>query len=828
VKLSIAKCTGMLLVLGIVLLPGVGCPPQGNNNENVNDNVNNNLNQNDNVNNNENDNADENENENAAATFSGPTHSSTIALTTDDRRLVVVNRETNSVSVFEVRSANGGDTQEKLAEVAVGQEPHSVALSPNNSRAYVTNTASGTVSVIALRGDDAFNVVDEIEVGTEPRGIAITPNGTRLFVANHTAGTVSIIEPGDQNKLLDTVTVGGNPTAIAITNDGDTDDADERVIVTRFYAELIANGSGEGFDDGKQGVVVAFDVNDPDGSQQEITLSPLDNVGFTADRSLFCTGITGTAANDTFCPDVNENNAAADVIAKDAQGAYPNQFFSALIRGNRAFFPNIGAAPEPPVVFNVNVQALVSVANLDDNVEVADEHVNLNAQIKLETQPSEAQATQVLDRLFGNNLVALDADADGENFLIVSQGGNFVIRAKRDGNNPLDIAAPDSVVRFQTGNLPNGVVISSDGTRAYVNNEVGISFSVLDLENDEVIERDVATSQDPEPGTFAHGVLVGKLAFSTALGVPDNGLFSQRIRNIEPLKFRGKQSDNGWSSCTSCHPNGLADGVTWSFATGPRQTISLDAFFAKDNPHDQRLSNFSAIRGFNENSINVQGGKGFAGTPPNPAIYNHGITQGASDALDAQTLWVQTIRAPILPQDADDDVVDAGRDLFAANCASCHGGPKWTKSQILHLDNPAFDAPPVVGSQPRDPGVLNAAAQIVSYTAGGNTVQFLENIGTFDPNNPIEIRSNGQAPLGGLGFNVPSLLGIAYSAPYFHDGSAQTLEEVFQRHELGNGTIQTELTAAQRTNLLGFLRTIDGGTAPFRSESDELRDSIRQ
>jgi len=51
--------------------------------------------------------------------------------------------------------------------------------------------------------------------------------------------------------------------------------------------------------------------------------------------------------------------------------------------------------------------------------------------------------------------------------------------------------------------------------------------------------------------------------------------------------------------------------------------------------------------------------------------------------------------------------------------------------------------------------------------------------------NPVEIKANGDAPLGSFGFNVPSLLGVAYTAPYFHDGSAATLTDVFERHGLG-------------------------------------------
>ena len=125
----------------------------------------------------------------AAFRLATPSNSSTIALTSDDRRLLVVNREANTVSFIEVRSATGQDVASNnvLAEMAVGLEPRCVALHPNDQEAYVTNGVSGTVSVVSLTN---LTVVAEIAVGTEPRGCAITPNGTQLYVANHTAGTV--------------------------------------------------------------------------------------------------------------------------------------------------------------------------------------------------------------------------------------------------------------------------------------------------------------------------------------------------------------------------------------------------------------------------------------------------------------------------------------------------------------------------------------------------------------------------------------------------------------------------------------------------------------
>ncbi len=756
-----------------------------------------------------------------------PSRSTSIALTSDDRRLVVANRDSNTVSIIQVRDEERLDSATKLAEIGVGDEPRYVAIRPDDSVAFVSNTASGTVSVISLSGPRIYQVLLAIPVGAEPRGIAVTPNGTLLYVANHTDGTVSVIDTAGQ--VVNTLNVGGNPTAIAITNDGDEEDTDEQVFVTQFYAELIPDGPGEGFDDGKQGIVNTFPVG---GTEIErITLAPIPEAGFNADRTAFCPQSNENLHDPIFCPDVDADPTSG-TITSDPQGAYPNQLQAAVIRGRILYLPNIGAGPEPPVRFNVNVQALVSTVDTVDRREFSAFRVNLNQQVAQETQPD--PANQSLDRLFGNDLVAIDAiPGDGfveGSFLIVSRGGNFVFRATPSLSG-LQLGSP--VRRYQTGNIPNGIVISNDGTRAYTNNEVGFSVTAIDLENNTVLERDIPSSTPPEPGTFEHFVLAGKLAFFTALGIPDNGVFDLPIRDIDPLTDRGKASDNGWSSCGSCHPDGLADGVTWLFPTGPRQSVPLDAFFAKDNPADQRISNWSAVRGsitdFNNNSRNIQGGIGFTGDPPSPNIYNHGITQGASDALDAMTLWVQTVRAPIMPAPTDIAAFDAGNATFKNWCADCHGGAKWTKSQVFHADNPAFTSNPLAGGTPRDSGINHAGPQIRSYESDGNSIDFLEDIGTFIADNPLEIRGAGAAgttALGNFGFNVPSLLGAGYHAPYFHNGAAQTLEDVFSQHALDNGTIESTLSQSDRENLVVFLKGIDGSTDQLRSTGDDFRDSL--
>jgi mono/diheme cytochrome c family protein len=76
-------------------------------------------------------------------------------------------------------------------------------------------------------------------------------------------------------------------------------------------------------------------------------------------------------------------------------------------------------------------------------------------------------------------------------------------------------------------------------------------------------------------------------------------------------------------------------------------------------------------------------------TPANPAIYDHGITHGGSDALDAQALWIFAAVRPLHQPQGDPSMLGAGRSVFSTNCASCHGGAKWMKSEIFHRDNPA-------------------------------------------------------------------------------------------------------------------------------------------
>ena len=186
------------------------------------------------------------------------------------------------------------------------------------------------------------------------------------------------------------------------------------------------------------------------------------------------------------------------------------------------------------------------------------------------------------------------------------------------------------------------------------------------------------------------------------------------------------------------------------------------------------------------------------------------------------------MRTPVAPlRGSNDAAVLAGRTLFAqpgltgvagTSCATCHGGQKWTRSTVAYTAPPSADlghgTEEVRGAELRrtlaQPSVLFDVGTFVPFTAG----RLLE----ARPN-PTDIGQRVNA-LGANGFNVPSLLGIAATAPYLHHGAAFALGEVFDGSLDGNGagplrSVHHVADAQQRQQLVAFLRSIDESTPIF-------------
>lgn len=778
-----------------------------------------------------------------------PSKSGTIQIDNSERFIAVLNastiESTGSISFFQVKDANGNDNFVKVGQVAVGNHPESVSVLPDGTRAYVSNGADNSVSVIDLT---QMRVMATIPVGGEPRGTALTPLGTRLYVANHSDGTLSVIDTSN-NTVINTVTLANNgvtinnPFGVTITNDRDGDDGDETIFVTEFWGRQRA-GKGpndtETFDDGKEGRVAR--INTANNTVTGIsTIAPMAS-GFTQDRTAFT---SPPAAKPTYQVTTNINAFPST--------AYFNQLHSLAIdpdSPSRMYLTSIAASPEPPVNFANNVQACIGALSTSDGSELTALKTNLNNLVKVETDPNQAlDASTSLTRLFMADTV--DMAVRNKVVVFVSRAGSYLLKGTvaADGTISLNNSATVPAVRVATGNIPNGVVMNSDGTRAYVNNTVDRSFTAVNLNTGTRVVGDVATADLPAPGTIAHNAIIGELVFFTGLGVSPNGLVGQNVRSLDTHPFRNRASNNNWSSCASCHHQGLMDQVTWSFGTGPRNTISMDGSFSKSNPAHQRVFNLNAVMGsvtdFNNNSRGVQGGKGFTvgGDADAATVYAHGPSAGISQALDLMTLWMQAgIRTFNAPTNLSQTAINNGRAAFTAlNCNQCHGGDQWTSSQVrwnrplfpnnasfTPLDrrvqnianNPvlqSFDANPGTGVFV-DPPSPNGTIPIVTHFP--NNIATSGTADTFDPANPLEIRGAGvtlgAASVGAAGsFNPPSLLGLAHSAPYGHHGRAQTIEQVFTTIASGGlGHPTNGATPQQLSDLAVFLKSIDSRTAP--------------
>src|SRR5215470_3047473 len=282
---------------------------------------------------------------------SGPTNSSPIAVTPNDKQVWVVNPDDDSVTVINVHN----DANQKVAEIPVGDEPQNLAIHPNGRVVYVSNTVSGTISVIDAA---SRRVVDTIRVGTEPYGIALTPNGRKLYVANARSNDVSVIDTATNCVIKKITGVGDEPRGVAITSDGDGDDDDEKVYVTQFLAVDRPN-TIIGADDYKEGHVTVISTAS-DSVIDTVALAPIADVGFKSKGSSLACRIIGST--DPTCA----LNAADGSFTT---GAFPNAFNSVAIKGDRAYLPNNASSPNGPTRFNVNVQGFLTVIDTTTDTE---------------------------------------------------------------------------------------------------------------------------------------------------------------------------------------------------------------------------------------------------------------------------------------------------------------------------------------------------------------------------------------------------------------------------------------------------------------------------
>lgn len=717
--------------------------------------------------------------------FSGPQNSQTLAMDAAGSMLIVANPDNNSVTLFDVAS----DRNRRVQEQSVGIEPKGVAILPNGTRAYVANQVSGTISVLVInRSNLGLRWLTDIRVGTEPFGVALTPNGRKLYVTNSRSNDVSVIDTAT-NRVVKTISgLGAEPRGIAITNDGDDQDDDETVYVSHFLA-FPNPGQLDGEDDAKVGrVSVISTQSDELGSTTD--LQPVRDTGFKA-------------AGDAIARKAPPAQITEDALTFQT-GAYPNQLNNLAVKNDFVYVPSTGASPNGPVRFDVNTQSLLTILNRRDGNKDTLATINMHVAVKNQTNPRKLFLTQPMAIAFKHRA--------NEGYVLAS-ASDVMVKVSANPNDgfpevlrdPLDNTR---VLQVPTGQNPRGIVINSADTRAYIMNYISRDVTVVNLTGpSETVLATMHSASLPETGSFEDLIHAGKELYHSSVGVFDPPTpFASQIR--------GRMSNNGWGSCSSCHPDGLTDNVVWIFGAGPRRTIPQHADYDPTDSSQQRAFNWSGI--FDEQEDfegNIRGTSGGLGlivgtdrTTPDPTLAaftpaNAGRRQlfirgfGAWDAIKA---YIQFgVRAPLSPVRKDEPDVIEGEQIFKqANCQSCHGGPTWTSSRLTHVGVPAAD-----------------------LLSNGQLIKALRKADTFRAADKNEVRQNAAAPLGADGFVPPSLLSIsAWQNTFFHNGAVDTLDKVMENtthRSLGTGGVDTLTDAEQRRKLIRFLLSIDANSTPI-------------
>lgn len=295
---------------------------------------------------------------------------------------------------------------------------------------------------------------------------------------------------------------------------------------------------------------------------------------------------------------------------------------------------------------------------------------------------------------------------------------------------------------LDVGHTPTSLAVSPDGTTLYVHASLDREVRAYDVSNlsttPPLLETYPLVDEEPLSAT----ILNGKRLFHSS-------------RDTRLAK-------SGYITCSNCHPDGRADGLTWDFTSrgeGLRNTTSLEGRAGMAHGRVHWSGNFDEIQDFEADIRLHQGGLGLLSDEDWAATQDSlgAPKAGLSADLDALAEYVASLTTtPESPHTSP----DGGAEAFAsAGCAECHPAPTYTDSS---LDTPVR----------HDVGTIWAGS-------GSRLGEDLD------------------------GLDTPTLLGVHASAPYLHDGSADTVEAAVLAHDGAS-----DLDADTLARVVGFVESL--------------------
>jgi YVTN family beta-propeller protein len=325
----------------------------------------------------------------------------------------------------------------------------------------------------------------------------------------------------------------------------------------------------------------------------------------------------------------------------------------------------------------------------------------------------------------------------------------------------VDAYGKREVMRFDAGRAPAGLAFSADGLKLFVSNFMDRNVTVHDL------------SRLVNLGTL-------DVSLVATLNTVANERLSAQVLQGKRLFYDARDprlARDRYMSCATCHRDGDADGRVWDltgFGEGLRNTSALRGRAAMGHGPLHWSGNFDEVQDFEGQIRALSQGTGLmtdaqfnTGTRSQPL----GNTKaGASADLDALAAYVASLNAfaPSPWRNADGTLTTdgaAGRILFAAQCATCHGADNFTDSAL---------------------GVLR-------------------NIGTLKPTSGQRLGSTL------TGIDTPTLRDVWRTAPYLHDGSATTIVDAIAAHN------NVSLTPAELVQVAAFVSQIGSQEAAVPS-----------
>ncbi|HSE83778.1 MAG TPA: hypothetical protein VLB01_04450 [Thermodesulfobacteriota bacterium] len=399
---------------------------------------------------------------------------SLIALGITRSRLYVAN--INTIDVIDI------STDKVIGTIpAGGSGPSRIAITPDGTKAYVTNSGRGTVSAIDVSTD---KVIKTIKVGSMPVDIEITPDGAKAFVANSGlldelgGDTVSVIRTSD-DQVIATIEVGSQPVDIEITPDG-----------TEAYVANFQGSSISIIDVSMDEVITTVDIKDH--VLEAIDLSPVD-IEITDPDGLNGPDdpIAYVVTSDVVVA-INVSNNMVNII--NLQQFPVSSSFKAI---------SMSITPDGSWAYVVNHQdSSVSVMDVQRSVTDPENAVigTVNLGCTIDTEDDMGQA------LCGPAFIGITPDSSkayvvipGNEFLFGETGETVLVidveklgeeLAKNPDEQILQSAVIDTV-NVGSDSKPTGIAVTSDGAKVLVPNYFGNTVSIISTSDDGVTHVEV-------------------------------------------------------------------------------------------------------------------------------------------------------------------------------------------------------------------------------------------------------------------------------------------------------------------------------------------------